>query len=77
MTCFLVVFWFENFQFWNRLSILVLWGLNMKNMDYVYAVFLSWKTGKKSSLHVDFLVRITCKIIFFCENGVGICMLFF
>ena len=47
-------------QFWNRLSILVLWGLNMKNLDYVYVVFLSWKTGKKSSFHVDFLVRITC-----------------
>ena len=48
----------------------------MKNLDCVYAVFLSWKTGKKkSNLHVDFLVRITCS--FFCENDVGICMLFF
>ena len=50
VTCFLVVFWLENLQFWNRLSILVLWGLNVKNLDYVYVVFLSWKTGKKNPI---------------------------
>ena len=60
VTCFMVVFWFQNLQFRNRLSILVLWGLNMKNLDCVYVVFPSWKIGRKSSLHVDFLVRITC-----------------
>ena len=37
--------------------------------------FSELENWKKSSLHVDFLVRITCS--FFCENDGGICMLFF
>ena len=76
MTCFLVVFWFENLQFWNRLSILVLWGLNMKNLDCVccFSELENWKKIQFASL---FLGSNNMQFFFSCENDVGICMLFF